>query len=1360
MSSLNIFSPFPPEASPHVRIIMRKLSRRRRWRDHAADLARALAKKFPTQQSLDELSAVAGQFTTEVECLLYSIKHRDNPAKAALLRSMLGCRDELGFSVRTVVRAIDCYSMHGSDSVNHVAELVYERGDIHVADSASEDEEEEKIVSQSRALDDSPCLAPVDPFQRIQMRSQASSGTAALPHSGEFRRVTARPPARYSPAGVMHSDQIRYYCNEQDGADGLACLHLAANGAVIHSDHWSCCGMRDQSNPVCGQATEDLFSIDPIECPSSVAPASAVADRPDAPSASDLNDAVLRILVDRLRRRRRFRSQSQTLAAAIQAASSPPLSVDSAISMQKSTLYELAEINLWVLANPQHRDRRSWLPQLVSTLSEYGVPSALHLACRAARGQPDIQLAIQWATEHLDDGDLYHDSESEDCPELSLGSRVAAAANEDAEELKFDRDVVESLLPSYCPSNVLRVSVLEPSTSNQSSSSLQKHSDISSVLRFGCEADLTLAHALQSSHNASCFHSGLIVSKLLSSSSPHQLSAFVASEKGKLMCDFMIKRVAVECKNASNGFSEILGTLSALFNLEDFRATFIARVLGFLTSSDSRMCAHALAYLNKCTQLRDGISFAILSDARVIASTCNLLRFKISDTDVVESVLRTLSFVLGSIDTVDASVWGALFECFGASQHGSFSDKLGILLPANSTLKSIAADIIVSTLCIPGGYQLIKAPFFDAVFGCTSIQYEYSPLFCTLWLLKLHLRVSRLVGHSDVPVITGRCCGQILKAMSASAQRSVESCSSEQEYQSPLPFSCGAQLTSLSGTSSLHPNHFHLSGDVQGSIIPLVLPSWDSLLAALRFFKLSQAIPADSFVCVKADAAASAAVIKKTLFGAVSALIDSLEHRTYDRFIAALGSDRNSKVSIEMSHCLGRSRDVSSSEPFSPEEVSLLQTVFKICVDVAADTVKSLSMDDATGKLIPEAPVMDFTSMTHAFQDCFDVFPKHLRQTFSHACIISSIKQNLEIPEVTVSRYLARRSRSTVHDIDGLSVFAQLMDYFSLHGFSSFCLTTPGEKNVMPFRIKFKGEDGLDALQGMGGLIRECISVVSEELNSGIVPILIHRGKHDEFEIDPLLPSPLCVSSSRGRSCLVFLGALMGVAMRSGEPLALDIHSSVWFSLVGGTVSHPVDISTVDTLISNMGIASAYKNACGGYYDAAEESFFELETLSGDGTLVPVDSTMTCEEYQRALLRFANQEIAASVECIRQGLLKVVPAASVFSLTWQQLQNNVCGSSSFTVDDLEPFLAKSQTDAVSDTAFTILKVVLRSFSPQELSLFLRFCTGLSRLPSDSKSRMAFKISIRTVFTAAARSGRAAAVNQDGYVVAAAHALPL
>jgi len=57
--------------------------------------------------------------------------------------------------------------------------------------------------------------------------------------------------------------------------------------------------------------------------------------------------------------------------------------------------------------------------------------------------------------------------------------------------------------------------------------------------------------------------------------------------------------------------------------------------------------------------------------------------------------------------------------------------------------------------------------------------------------------------------------------------------------------------------------------------------------------------------------------------------------------------------------------------------------------------------------------------------------------------------------------------------------------------------------------------------------------------------------------------------------------------------------------------------------------------------------------MLGRFLLEPVDSSMTCEEYQQALLCFASQEIAAAVNCVRQGLLKVVPAAALFSLSWQ-----------------------------------------------------------------------------------------------------------
>jgi E3 ubiquitin-protein ligase HERC2 len=824
------------------------------------------------------------------------------------------------------------------------------------------------------------------------------------------------------------------------------------------------------------------------------------------------------------------------------------------------------------------------------------------------------------------------------------------------------------------------------------------------------------------------------------------------------MCDFLIKQVALENETASSGRSDMLGTLSALFNREDSRAIFSARILGFLTSADSSLCAYALSYLGKCTYRNDGVSLGLLSDKSVIAAICKLLRFKISDTGVVESILRTLSFALGLIDTIDADTWGPLFECFGASQSSKFVDKLGVLVPANSTLKSIAGDIIVSVLCKHGGQQLIKAPFFDKVLGCNSMEHSYSPLFRSLWLLKLYQRVSRCGAQSEVPFITGCCFGRMLAAMSVAAQHVFENSSLEQDYQNQLPCSCGLRVAPIGDSASLHPNHFRVTKDFQGTISPIILPSWDSLLAAVSFFKLSNFSPKNSIVCVLSDETAlTCTVISKLLFSQVSAIIDHLKDRSFGAFVAELGTvGAYTKAGAEISQSMGinyRDLNSPSMEPLSPEELSVLQTVFSICNLVTSDLVKSLSFDDATGKLIPEAPVIDFMGMKHTLQDCFSIFPKALRQTFSDACIISTIKRNLASPEVTVSRYLARRSRSSALDIDGMSVFAQLMDYFTSHGFSAFCLTTRG--STMPFRVKFKGENGLDATQGMGGLFRECLSAVAEELSSGVVPVLIRRGKSDEFDIDPLLLSPLCASTSRGRSCLKFLGVLMGVAMRSGEPLALDIHSSVWHALVGGTVIHPVDEQTADAFISNKTIASSYTCASQGAYNPDDDFWFELVPLAGGDALVPVNNSMTCSEYQQELLRFANEEVATAVECVRQGLLAVVPAASLFSLSWEQLQANVCGSSSFTFNDLEPFLVR-QPNGISDAAFAVLKSVLKSFTSQELSMFLRFCTGLLRLPTDAKSRDGFSIMIRHVIASSARSGRAVPANLDGSVHVVAH----
>ena len=86
----------------------------------------------------------------------------------------------------------------------------------------------------------------------------------------------------------------------------------------------------------------------------------------------------------------------------------------------------------------------------------------------------------------------------------------------------------------------------------------------------------------------------------------------------------------------------------------------------------------------------------------------------------------------------------------------------------------------------------------------------------------------------------------------------------------------------------------------------------------------------------------------------------------------------------------------------------------------------------------------------------------------------------------------------------------------------------------------------------------------------------------------------------------------MDVAMRSGEPLAIDIRSSVWHALVGGTVIHPVDEQTAYAFVSNKTLDSSYTCASQSAYNPDDDFWFELVPLAGGDALVPVNNSMTC----------------------------------------------------------------------------------------------------------------------------------------------------
>ena len=153
-----------------------------------------------------------------------------------------------------------------------------------------------------------------------------------------------------------------------------------------------------------------------------------------------------------------------------------------------------------------------------------------------------------------------------------------------------------------------------------------------------------------------------------------------------------------------------------------------------------------------------------------------------------------------------------------------------------------------------------------------------------------------------------------------------------------------------------------------------------------------------------------------------------------------------------------------------------------------------------------------------------------------------------------VKRY---RQQGGLAGPDGIkSVFGQLCSRWH---------TLKPEDLLLPHRIwkvKFVGE----SVDDVGGGYSESIAEMCEELQNGAVPILIPtpNGREetgvnrDCFILNPEATSPIHLNMFR------FLGVLLGIAIRSGSPVDLQLAPPVWKQLVGETLTLQ-DLSEVDS---------------------------------------------------------------------------------------------------------------------------------------------------------------------------------------------------
>jgi hypothetical protein len=162
----------------------------------------------------------------------------------------------------------------------------------------------------------------------------------------------------------------------------------------------------------------------------------------------------------------------------------------------------------------------------------------------------------------------------------------------------------------------------------------------------------------------------------------------------------------------------------------------------------------------------------------------------------------------------------------------------------------------------------------------------------------------------------------------------------------------------------------------------------------------------------------------------------------------------------------------------------------------------------------------------------------------------------------TVNRPRAMKAAARGNDPDGRkSVFGQL--YRQLHFLRPSTLRT----DRRPWQVTYEGEGGQDA----GGLFRDSITHICNDLQSPHLPLFVQcpnsLTKFGDNQ-EKWLPNP-SAKSSLHLSMFAFVGKLMGISIRGGHVLNLDLPSIVWKPLVGLDITRQ-DLEKVDSLVIDI----------------------------------------------------------------------------------------------------------------------------------------------------------------------------------------------
>ena len=301
-------------------------------------------------------------------------------------------------------------------------------------------------------------------------------------------------------------------------------------------------------------------------------------------------------------------------------------------------------------------------------------------------------------------------------------------------------------------------------------------------------------------------------------------------------------------------------------------------------------------------------------------------------------------------------------------------------------------------------------------------------------------------------------------------------------------------------------------------------------------------------------------------------------------------------------------------------------------------------------------------------------------------------------PSITINRLVdfnkAPSSRGTS---DGKSVMQQTIQEFGYGQVSPIGL----RQRDRAFHVYFEGERSVD----VGGPYREVLTqiVADMEKDNVLVPTPNNKGKTGTFQ-GCLVPNPHVAGDSSShvlKYTHVFVGQIIGIALRTKNPIVLNMPPLIWKLLVGQRADRE-DLRGLDLAFVEQ-------------HDAVLRE--EIEEVGG--AKVGAAGALPVNGKRIALLEQGRlDELSSCTTAMRQGIATICPLRLVELFSWNELEFLVCRSADIDVQELRGLTRYKGGLSENHPSVVLLWRVLEGFTQSEKVRFLRFVSGRARLSSN------------------------------------------